>query len=276
MRTSSYIRMGVLIAAAVSATATGALDGQPASGVQAPHASATLTPFQAFRSGNELLKSGGDRKRAMEELNYAAEKGYPLAQWKLGRIYAEGDGVKRDDLKAFHYFSRIASDHAESSPYTQQARFVANAYVSLSGYYLTGIPNSPVRADVNRARELLQYAASYFGDADAQYQLARLYLEGHGETPKDIRQGLRWLGLAAQKGQYQAQAILGQMLFRGGDGVPRQAGRGLMWLQLARDAAAGKDDGWIVKAYEESFANATEDERSIAHIHLEKYVKSAR
>ncbi len=270
MRTSDFLRIGVVIAAAFTATATSALDGQPASGGQT-----SLTPFQAFRSGNELLKSGGDRKRAMEELNYAAERGYPLAQWKLGRIYAEGDGVKRDDVKAFHYFSRIASDHAESSPYTQQARFVASAYVSLGGYYLTGIPNSQVRADPVRARELVHYAASYFGDADAQYQLARFYLEGIG-GPKDTRQGLRWLGLSAQKGQYEAQAVLGKMLFHGGDGVPRQAGRGLMWLQLARDAAAGKDDGWIVKAYEECFASATEDERSIAHIHLEKFAKSAR
>ncbi len=274
MRTSNALRIGVVLIAAISATSTGALDGQPAS--SAPPQAAAVTPFQAFRSGNELLKSGGDKKRAVEELNYAAERGHLAAQWKLARIFAEGDGVKRDDIKAFHYYSRIASEHAESNPWNPQARFVASAYVSLGGYYLTGIPNSQVRADPNRARELLHYAASYFGDADAQYQLARLYLEGAGNAQKDTRQGLRWLGLAAQKGQYQAQALLGQMLFSGGEGIQRQAGRGLMWLTLARDAAAGKDDGWIVQAYEECFARATEDERSVAHIHLEKWLKSPR
>lgn len=275
MRTSDALRIGVVMIAALAATKTGALDGQPAP-TAAQQPPATVTPFQAFRSGNELLKSGGDKQRAVQELNYAADRGHLAAQWKLGRIFADGDGVKRDDYKAFQYFSRIASEHAESNPWNPQARFVASAYVSLGGYYLKGIPNSPVRADTNRARELLHYAASYFGDADAQYHLARLYLDGVGDTPKDARQGMRWLGLAAQKGQYQAQALFGQLLFHGENGVPRQAGRGLMWLTLARDAAANKEDGWIVKAYEECFSKATEDERSVAHIHLEKHLKSPR
>lgn len=275
MRTSDALRIGVVMIAALAATRSGALDGQPApSGAQTP--SAAVTPFQAFRSGNELLKSGGDKQRAVQELSYAADRGILAAQWKLGRIFAEGDGVKRDDYKAFQYFSRIASEHAESNPWAPQARFVASAYVSLGGYYLKGIPDSPVRADANRARELLHYAASYFGDGDAQYKLARMYLEGIGNTPKDARQGMRWLGLAAQKGQYQAQALLGQMLFYGENGVPRQAGLGLMWLALARDAAEGKDQEWITKAYEQCLEKATEDERSIANIQLERYLKGPR
>jgi TPR repeat protein len=131
-----------------------------------------------------------------------------------------------------------------------------------------------VTADVDRADGLFSYAASYFGDADAQYQLARLYLEGVG-APKDVRQGARWLGLAAQKGQYQAQALLGRMLFRG-EGVPRQRARGLMWLTLGRDAAAGPDDGWIVQAYEDAFARATEAERSAAYADLQSWMKTQR
>ena len=49
---------------------------------------------------------------------------------------------------------------------------------------------------------------------DAQYNLARLYLDGVG-TPRDPRQAVRWLSLAANKGQYRAQAMLGNMLFKG-------------------------------------------------------------
>ena len=40
----------------------------------------------------------------------------PLAQWKLGRMYAEGDGVTRDDAKAYDYFSRIVDHFAEEEP----------------------------------------------------------------------------------------------------------------------------------------------------------------
>jgi len=219
------------------------------------------------------LKSG-DKDKGLTELRYAAEQGHPLAQWKLGRMYADGDGVKRDPLQAFQYFSKIASEHAEASPWTQQARFVANAYVSLGSYYLNGIPNTAVRSDPDRAHSLFSYAASYFGDPEGQYQLARLYLSGNG-VEKDVRQGARWLGLAAQKGQYQAQAMLGQMLFRG-EGVPKQRARGLMWLTLGRDAAAGPEDSWIVQAYEDAFARATEGERSAAYADLQQWMKQQR
>jgi TPR repeat protein len=275
MRISDLSRVGVLLALALAGPAPLlALDAKQPTAASPPAATAAApSPFQAFRSGTELLKSNekGDREKALTELRYAADQGHPLAQWKLGRMYADGDGVKRDHLQAFQYFSRVASDHAEASPGTQQARFVSNAYVSLGNYYLNGIPNTPVQVDTDRAYGLLSYAASYFGDADAQYQLARLYLDGRG-PPKDVRQAARWLGLAAQKGQYQAQSMLGRMLFRG-EGVPKQRARGLMWLTLGRDGAAGPQDGWIVEAYEDAFARATEAERTEAYGDLQQWLK---
>src|SRR3982074_176327 len=173
---------------------------------------------------------------SLTSLQYAAEGGHPVAQWKLGRMYADGVGVTQDDLRAFEYFSRIANAHAEDSPSAPQATIVANAFVALGPYYLSGIPNSKIKSDPERAREMFSYAASYFGNADAQYDLARLYLKGVGSSRDDFRYGARWLGLAAQKGQHQAQALLGQMLFNG-EQLPRQAARGLMWLTLARDSA---------------------------------------
>ena len=114
---------------------------------------------------------------SLTSLQYAAEGGHPIAQWRLGRMYANGDGVTQDDLRAFEYFSRIANAHAEDSPSAPQAAIVANAFVALGRYYLNGIPNSKVKPDTERAREMFSYAASYFGNADAQYDLARLYLK---------------------------------------------------------------------------------------------------
>ena len=61
---------------------------------------------------------------------------------------------------------------------------------------------------------MFAYAASYFGDSDAQYQLGRLFFEGKGKgIVRDPRQAVRWLSLAANKGQYEAQALLGNILF---------------------------------------------------------------
>jgi len=211
---------------------------------------------------------------SLTSLQYAAEGGHPVAQWKLGRMYADGDGVTQDDLRAFEYFSRIANQHAEDSPSAPQATIVANAFVALGRYYLAGIPNSKIKSDPDRAREMFSYAASYFGNADAQYDLARLYLRNAGASRDDFRYGTRWLGLAAQKGQHQAQALLGQMLFNG-DQMPPQRARGLMWLTLARDSAA-PDDAWIKESYNKAIAKATDSDRAMALQMLEHWVQGRR
>ncbi len=229
---------------------------------------------EAFRSGTQALRSGQTAK-GVDALRYAADQGHPAAQWKLGRMYADGDGVKRDDMKAFEYFTRVANTHAEDYPGTAQARFVASAFVALGGYYLAGIPNSNVRRDPTRARDMYSYAASYFGDPDAQFRLGKLYLDGNG-LQRDPRQAARWLFLSSQKGQYEAQALLGHMLFRGDDGISRQPARGLMWLTLARDSAAGPGDKWVVDLYEDAFTAATPDERAAALQNLEQWLKTSQ
>ena len=209
----------------------------------------------------------------LSALQYAAEGGHPVAQWKLGRMYAKGDGVAQDDLRAYDYFSKIANAHAEDSPSAPQATIVANAFVALGRYYVSGIPNTRVKADPERAREMFSYAASYFGNAEAQYNLARMYLDGVG-MPRDTRYGIRWLGLAARKGQHQAQALLGQMLLNG-TGSQRQAARGLMWLTLAQDSA-GPDEIWIKDSYKTALSKASEDDRAMALQMLERWVQGRR
>ena len=192
-------------------------------------------------------------------------------------MYAEGDGVTQDDLKAFEYFRGIADSHAEDNPDTPQSRFVANAFVALGHYYLDGIPKTAIKRDPDRAREMFAYAASYFRDSEAQYYLARLYLDGVG-APHDPRQAARWFGLSAQKGQCQSQAMLGAMLFAG-DHVPRQAARGLMWLTLAKDNAkdgAATDQAWINRLYDSAFQQATEDERALALVYLKRWMETRR
>jgi hypothetical protein len=212
-----------------------------------------------------------DNSTSLTALQYAAEGGHPIAQWKLGRMYADGNGVAQDDVRAFEYFSRIASAHAEDNPSAPQSAIVANAFVALGRYYLNGIPNSKIKSDPDRAREMFSYAASYFGSADAQYDLARLYLKTPDASRDDFTYGARWLGLAAQKGQHQAQALLGQMLFNG-DRLPRQAARGLMWLTLARDGATA-DEIWIKEGYNRAFAKASDDDRAMALQMLEHWVQ---
>src|SRR3954470_14205881 len=227
-----------------------------------------ITPFEAFRSGARALRDG-HKEKALVSLEYAAEQGLIAAQWKLGRMYAEGDGVERSDLRAFEYFSGIADAHADDNPGTPQSRYIANAFVALGHYYRDGIANTDVKADLGRARHMYAYAASYFGDPDAQYHLARMMLDAK-EASRDPKQAARWLHSAANKGQYQAQAVLGRILFRGEPGVPRQAARRLMWLTLARSNAAS--EAWIGELYDAAVKQATEDERALAGDFLARWM----
>jgi TPR repeat protein len=230
----------------------------------------SLTPFEAFRSGTQALRQG-KTNQGVEELEFAAEQGVPGAIWKLGRMYADGDGVGQDKARAFKYFRRLTNAHGDIQG-TPQARFVANAFVALGQYHLEGIPGS-VKADAHVAHDMFRYAASYFADPEAQYQLGRLYLLGTG-VPKDPMQAARWLRLAANKGEYRAQALLGALLFKGEE-VQRQAALGLFWLIVAHEGA-GADDGSIAETYSKALAQATDGERALARKYLENWLKGRR
>ena len=277
MRTSKRTIVAFVLGAAVLAVPALAFDGAPvnqapASG-QPPSTPTTLNSSTLKKPVSPAPIPDGSLNSLLA-LQYAAEDGHPIAQWKLGRMYAEGNGVVQNDLLAFDYFSRIANAHAEDSPSAPQAQIVANAFVALGRYYLSGIPNSKVKSDPERAREMFYYAASYFGNADAQYDLARLYLKTANATPSEFTYGARWLGLAAQKGQHQAQAMLGQMLFNG-DRIPPQRARGLMWLTLACENA-GPDESWIKESYNRAIASASDNDRAMALQMLEHWVQGRR
>jgi len=208
----------------------------------------------------------GNKEEAVKSLSYAADQGHAPAQWKLARMYAEGDGVPRDDMRAFENFSQVCDRHADEAPGSATAPFVSSAFIALGSYYLNGIPNSNVKANPVKAREMFAYSASYFGDPEAQLILARLYLDGIG-GPKDAKQALRWLNLSAEFGNRLAQAELGKLLFSGQVG-PKQRARGLMWLTLASDAADPASETWIIEAKETALLEASDTDRLAANAYL--------
>ncbi len=266
MRIFSVLASAAVIAVSFGIEPTRSLDGSPSPDV------AAATPVEAFRSATEALRNG-EPARAVLSLQYAADHGQTVALWQLGRMYADGDGVPRDDYRAFEYFQKFADSHADDNPATPRARFVANAFVALGHYYLDGIPNTAVSASPDLARRMFSHAASYFGDPEAQYQLAMLYVDGVG-LRRDPRRAIPWLLLAANKGHYKSQALLGRILFRGEHGVKQRAS-GLMWLTVACDGPGAKV-AWIAELRETAFKQATDDERAMALIQLRRWVEGRR
>ena len=171
------------------------------------------------------------------------------------------------------YFSQIVTNYDEDDPNRRDRAVVSSALVSLGVYNLNGIADSKVRPDPQRALQMFQFAATRFGDANAQYNLARMHLDGVG-VDKDGREAIRWLFLAADKGHLQAEALLGQTLFTGREGVRPQRALGLVWLTLAREAAIdSKKDKWIIDLYDKAVAAANAGDRQDALAFLEDHLK---
>lgn len=242
-----------------------AFDGQPA--VDSSIGPGDLSPTEALRTGVRQYNEGR-KTEALSTLRYAAENGQPSAAWKLGEMYATGDGVQEDDLKAFQYYSQIVREHGEDRPDAPDAPFVSSAFVALGSYYLNGIDGAVPKNEA-RARHIFTHAASYFGDAEAQYELGRIYQDSNS------RMAVRWYNLAALKGHVGAQARLGETLYTLGSSEKKKA-RGLMWMTVAREQATGAEAGWIHDMHEQYFAVSPEPVREKARSLADGWIEQNR
>jgi len=256
MRTSRAIAILCLVGGALlSAAPAGAFDGTP-SPTRLPG-----SPVDAARQGTMAFRAG-NLGEAIAAWTRAAENGHLISAWRLGRMFADGEGVQRDPQAAFRWFSQIVENQGDVEPGSSGAQIMSRAMVEVGSFYLVGIPNTDVRQDFARAWGLFYQAASVFGDADAQFNLGRMYLDGAG-VEYNPRAAAIWLRAAADKNHRSAQATLGEMLFAGRV-VQRRPVEGLMWLSLARQQARSARDTWIVAAFEDAFTLATDEERTQA------------
>jgi TPR repeat protein len=200
---------------------------------------------QAMASAMDGAGGGVSAQEQVLALTDAADAGDPMAQFQLGLMYESGEGVAQDKAKAFNLFSTIADQHADAAPRGTEADVVAHSFVKIGEYYRDGLPEAGIARDEDTSIKLLLHAATYFGDADAQFRVGELYLdkEGLGDNPI---QSARWLSLAAKKGHVSAQARLGDLLFNGQGALKSNPVEGLMWLSIASRLAVGTVDAdWI-------------------------------
>ncbi|MCT7375322.1 tetratricopeptide repeat protein [Chelativorans salis] len=260
MRISKQITGGLVAAALVlPGTVIPALALDENVVVQQPR---ERSPWDVFRFGFSAYKSG-KKEEAVEAYRYAAENGQVGASWKLARMYAEGDGVARNDYEAFKFFSEVAQQDVR--PGSRDESYVSDALVAVGRYLKTGIPGSPVEANPAAAQQYFMRAAAAYRNASAQYELGQMFLTGDGGT-KNIQQAARWLQLSAEKGHAGAQATLGNLLFQSGKTV-----RGLALMTAALERAAPAEVPRIRAMQEEAFAVASESDRRTAIALAEDY-----
>lgn len=214
------------------------------------------SPWAVFQFGFSAYKNG-HKEQAAEAYKYAAENGQIGATWKLARMYAEGDGVARDDYEAFKFFSEIVDQDVE--PGSPEESYVSDALVALGDYLRKGIPGSPVTENEVAAQEYYMRAAANYRNPNAQFEMGQMFLKGEGGVKASIKQAGRWFQLAAEKGHAGAQATLGHLLFQSGKIV-----RGLAMMTAALERASPADQPWIRGMQEEAFAAAGEADRRTA------------
>jgi TPR repeat protein len=230
-----------------------------------PSAAPETAADAALAMANSLDGAGGgiSSKDLVAALEDAALAGQPMALYQLGLMYESGEGVARDPVKAFGYFSQIADEHADTAPKGVEADIVAQSFLKVGEYYRTGLPEAGIPKNESYSNKLVMHAASYFGDADAQFKVGEMFLDEKelGDSPL---QSARWLNLAARKGHAGAQAKLGAMLFNG-EGITADQVEGLMWLTVASRRAIGTaDESWINDLLNDATSIASADQRQQA------------
>ncbi len=125
----------------------------------------------------------GDYAGALAEWQPLADEGHAGAQFNLGAMYRDGQGVTQDPSEAAWWFSKAAESGHMRAQY------------GLAAMYAEG---DTLPQDFAEAAKWYALAAEQ-GHAEAQYDLAVLLANGEGVT-KDLVSALKWLKLAGAAG----------------------------------------------------------------------------
>jgi TPR repeat protein len=224
------------------------------------------SPQAAFEQGLGAYRSGY-YEIAIPALEEAATKGAELnkffAEFYLARIYSDNASAVTDHAKAYMLFQKLADDNADADPEDgQRAPFVAKALTALAGYLRRGVKEIGVEPDPERAVDYLHHAATFFGDKDAQFELAKVYLGGVG-TPEDVKRGMHYLSVLTEEGYPGAQAFLADLLWRGRY-VKKDERRALALIKVAVENAPEHERIWIEDIYQNIFCGASQGTRQQA------------
>lgn len=146
-----------------------------------------------------------------------------LIFYRLGEMLRRGNGCEADLSAAVAMYEKAVEMHNKHAAYR-----LGMVCLEKDGEFY----------NPDRGLELLRIAAedSEWGkpNPDAQYQLAKLYLEGE-LVPEDRAVGMGYLRAAADQGYDMAQYWLGKELAYAENADPEQIAEGILWLKKSAD-----------------------------------------
>jgi TPR repeat protein len=156
----------------------------------------------------------GDYATALRLFRPLADRGNARAQYRLGDMYANGDGVTQNSVEAVKWL-RLAANQG-----------LADAENGLGFAYWNGLG---VPRDYAQAVKWFRLSADQ-GHAEAQFNLGSMYF--NGPLPQNYAEAVKWYRLAATQGNPDAQFFLG-IMYSEGHGVPQDYVSAHMWVTLS-------------------------------------------
>jgi TPR repeat protein len=159
-----------------------------------------------------------------------AEEGDESAQYHLGIIYRDGQGVPQDYAESAKWFRKAATQKTTSSDRANGTRFfyivtsqTALGAMSFNGW---GVPK-----DYAEALKWFRKAAE-MGEPDALFYLGNMYANGLG-VPKDYAEALKWYRKGAYSGSEGACLMVGLYYALGDKGLPKDHVEAYAWCNIA-------------------------------------------
>jgi len=176
----------------------------------------------------------------------AAVSGDAGAALHLAMLYAEGQGVKKNDAEALDW--AVKSSEAGNREAVSYLHYLLNritlkasagdpaAQFVLARMYEQG---HGLNADIKQAEQWLRHSAAS-GNAEAQFQLAELLLPR--KQPQSLQEAADLYLKAARQGNMQAAGRIGT-LYATAQGIERDTMQALEWLKKAANSGLSQAQG---------------------------------
>ena len=224
-------------------------------------------------------------RRYLRWYRQAAADGHPEAQFGLGLMYANGEGVPRNDRMASVWLRRASEQRHPRAPVRLRTIQRRNSLsIEPPDELVTSAMNGDNGAlaqirkwvgddgigNVRGQRYLTWYRqAAQDGHPEAQFGLGLMYASGEGVL-RDDRTAIIWLRRSAAQGHVRAQVDLGQierrvtaeeneanaealfnrgMIYASGDGVSQDWSQAVVWFRSAAEQGHASAQHYLGRAY---------------------------
>ncbi|MBK8639966.1 MAG: SEL1-like repeat protein [Chromatiaceae bacterium] len=235
----------------------------PPTATPAPPSTAPITtappapPSLGTVADGEMAFDQGKYDRARAILLPLAAAGDPVAQFYIGKMYAEGRGLEKDEVQGVNWYRKsaeqghtkaennlgvmyldgkgVAKDEGEAARWFRKAadQGLPQAQNNLGEMYETG---QGVVKDLTKAMGWYRKAAEQ-GYAPAEFNLGGMYDKGQG-VGQDPDEAVHWYRKAAEQGHVAGQLSLAWM-YEKGQGVTQDAVEAVRWYRKAAEQGDG-------------------------------------